>query len=44
MSAKLLESQLATLEMPSDAIRVMNDRSPDDVVSQILAQVSPGKN
>src|SRR5580698_5573220 len=44
MSAKLLESQLATLEMPSDAIRVMNDRSPDDVVSQILAQVSPEKN
>jgi gluconokinase len=44
MSAKLLESQLATLEMPSDAIRVMNDRSPDEVVSQILAQVLPGKN
>ena len=44
MSAKLLESQLATLEIPSDAVRVMNDRSPDEVVSQILAQVLPGKN
>ena len=44
MNPGLLESQLATLEMPSDAVRVMNDRSPDEVVSQILAQISPGKN
>jgi gluconokinase len=44
MSAKLLDSQLATLEIPSDAVRVVNDRSPDEVVGQILAQVSPGKN
>jgi gluconokinase len=44
MSAKLLESQLATLEIPSDAVRVVNDRSPDEVVSQILAQVLSGKN
>src|SRR5271154_564389 len=33
MSAKLLDSQLATLEMPSDAVRIVNDRSPDEVVS-----------
>jgi gluconokinase len=44
MSSKLLESQLATLELPSDAVQVVNDRSPDEVVSQILAQVSPAKN
>ncbi len=44
MSSKLLDSQLATLEIPSDAVRVVNDRSPDEVVSQILAQISPGKN
>jgi gluconokinase len=44
MSAKLLESQLATLEMPSDAIRVVNDRSPQETVDQILAQISPEKN
>jgi gluconokinase len=43
MSSKLLDSQLATLEIPSDAVRVVNERSPDEVVSQILARVSPGK-
>jgi gluconokinase len=44
MSAKLLDSQLATLEMPSDAVRVVNDRSPRETVDRILAQISPGKN
>jgi len=44
MNAKLLESQFATLEMPSDAVRVVNDRSPGEIVNQILAQISPGKN
>lgn len=44
MNPGLLDSQLATLEIPSDAVRVVNDRSPDEVVSQILAQVSPGKH
>ena len=44
MSAKLLESQLATLEMTSDAVRVMNDRSPDEVVSQILERIWSRKN
>jgi len=39
MNPGLLESQLATLEMPSEAVRVVNDRSPDEVVSQILAQI-----
>jgi gluconokinase len=44
MSAKLLESQLATLEMPSDAVQVVNDRSPTETVDQILTQISRGKN
>ncbi|MBB5315436.1 gluconokinase [Tunturibacter empetritectus] len=39
MNPGLLDSQLATLEMPSEAVRVVNDRSPDEVVSQILAQI-----
>jgi len=40
MNPKLLESQLATLEMPENALRIVNDRTPDEVVSQILSQVS----
>jgi gluconokinase len=39
MNPKLLESQLATLEMPDDALRVVNDREPEEIVNQILAQV-----
>jgi gluconokinase len=41
MNPKLLDSQLATLEMPSDALRIVNDRSPEEIVSQILAHISP---
>ncbi len=44
MSAKLLESQLATLEVPEDALRIVNDRAPEEVVSQILAQIPRGTN
>jgi gluconokinase len=40
MNPKLLDSQLATLEPPTDALRVVNDRSPDEIVSQILTHVS----
>ena len=40
MNPKLLDSQLATLEPPKDALRVVNDRTPNEVVSQILEQVS----
>lgn len=42
MNPKLLESQLATLEKPTDAIRIVNDREPDEIVSQILARILPG--
>ena len=36
----LLESQLATLEPPVDAIRVVNDKPPAEVVDEILQQVA----
>ncbi|GAA3767758.1 gluconokinase [Terriglobus aquaticus] len=38
MNSKLLDSQFATLETPDDAIKVTNDRSPDQVVDDILQQ------
>jgi gluconokinase len=37
---KLLESQLETLEPPKDALHIVNDRAPEEVVSQILEHVS----
>ena len=39
MNPKLLESQLATLEQPANAIRVVNDRAPEEIVEEILKQV-----
>jgi gluconokinase len=44
MDPKLLDSQLATLETPSDALCIVNDRTPDEVVSQILSRISPAQN
>jgi gluconokinase len=41
MNPKLLDSQLATLEPPADALHVMNDRGPEAVVDEILEHVSP---
>jgi gluconokinase len=40
MTPTLLASQFATLETPKDAVRVVNDRSPDEVVDQILVEVA----
>ncbi len=40
MNSNLLSSQLATLEEPEDAIRISNDRSPDEVVQEILDATS----
>jgi gluconokinase len=37
MSPELLDSQIATLETPRDAIRVAGDRPPDEVVSEIVS-------
>jgi gluconokinase len=39
MNPKLLDSQLATLEKPSDAFSVVNDRAPEVIVEEILAHV-----
>ena len=36
MSPALLDSQIATLEMPRDAIRVAGDLPPDEVVQKIM--------
>jgi gluconokinase len=41
MNPALLESQLATLEQPKDALRVASAGSPDAIAGKILAQVSP---
>jgi len=39
MNPKLLDSQLATLERPSDAVIVTNDRPVEQVVDEILKKV-----
>ena len=39
MHADLLDSQLATLEPPTDAVRVVNDRMPDQVVDEVVTKV-----
>ncbi len=39
MNPMLLESQLATLERPTDAFRIVNDRPPEEIVNQILENV-----
>jgi gluconokinase len=40
MNPKLLDSQFATLEPPADALHVVNDRTPEQVVEEILQHVS----
>jgi gluconokinase len=42
MSPKLLESQMATLEPPKEALRVVNDRPPEEIVEQILRELAQG--
>jgi gluconokinase len=39
MNPMLLDSQLATLERPTDAFRIVNDRSPEEIVDQLLENV-----
>ncbi len=39
MNPALLDSQIATLEVPKDALHIVNDRSPEEIVQQILTQV-----
>lgn len=40
MNASLLDSQLATLEIPLDALRILNGGTADEAVDQILAHLS----
>jgi gluconokinase len=40
MNSNLLASQLATLERPVNAIRVVNDRPPAEVVEEILERIT----
>jgi gluconokinase len=40
MNPGLLDSQLATMEKPSNALCVVNDRSPGEIVGEILQYVS----
>jgi len=39
MNPKLLDSQLATLEKPKDALSVVNDKAPGEIVDEILKEV-----
>jgi gluconokinase len=39
MNPKLLESQFNTLEPPADALHIVNDRSPEEVVDNILQKI-----
>ena len=41
MNPNLLDSQLAALEPPTNALRVVNDRPPDQVAEEILECVTP---
>ena len=43
MNAKLLESQFRTLERPTDAYAIVNDREPETIVDEILAHVELGR-
>jgi gluconokinase len=40
MNSKLLDSQLATLEPPLDALRVVNDKAPGEIVGEIVKQLA----
>ena len=39
MNPNLLESQFATLELPSDALCIVNDKPPEKIVDEILERV-----
>ncbi len=43
MNPNLLTSQLNTLEPPVDAVRVVNDRTPNEVVDRILKEIAASK-
>ena len=39
MNPMLLDSQLSTLERPTDAFRIVNDRPPEEIVNHLLENV-----
>jgi gluconokinase len=39
MSAQLLDSQFEALEIPNDALRIFNDRAPEDVLDDIFTRL-----
>jgi gluconokinase len=39
MNPNLLASQFATLEVPEDAYKVVNDKAPEEVVNEILGKI-----
>jgi gluconokinase len=39
MNGQLLESQFEALEVPDSALRIMNDRAPDEIVDALLARI-----
>lgn len=39
MNPNLLDSQIATLEPPADAIRVINDKTPDEVTAEVAEKL-----
>lgn len=39
MNPALLDSQIATLEPPTDTLRVVNDRTPDEVVDEVMREL-----
>ena len=43
MNPKLLDSQLATLERPADALHVVNDRAPEEVAGRILEYLAASR-
>ena len=44
MNPNLLDSQSATLETPTDALRIVNNRTPEEIVSQILVYLLPAQD
>lgn len=40
MNPKLLDSQLAALEVPDDGCVIVNDREPNEIAAKILMQIS----
>jgi hypothetical protein len=40
MDGQLLESQFEALEVPDRALRIVNDRAPDEIVEALLACLS----